>query len=41
MRVAQDMKPDPKSVLGQWATRGVIVKDESRGVYVKKLTVDN
>ena len=26
LRVAQGMKPDPRSVLGQWVTRGVYVK---------------
>ena len=41
LRIAQGMKPDPRSVLGQWVTRGAIVKDESRGVYVKTLTVDS
>ena len=29
------MKPDPNGMLRQWVNRGVVVKDESRGVYVK------
>ena len=34
LRIAQGMKPDPNGLLRQWVNRGVVVKDEARGVYV-------
>ena len=36
LRIAQGMKPDPKSVLGQWVKNGRVVKDSERGVYIKQ-----
>ena len=36
LRIAQGMKPDPKSVLGQWVKNGRVVKDAERGIYVKQ-----
>ena len=35
LRIAQGMKPDPNGLLRQWVNRGVVVKDEAAGVYVK------
>ena len=35
LHIAQGMKPAPRSVLGQWVTRGAVVKDETRDVYLK------
>ena len=35
LRIAQGMKPDPRDVLSKWEKRGTVVKDSSRGVYVK------
>ena len=35
LRIAQGMKPDPKVVLSQWLTKGAIVRDDERGLYVK------
>ena len=35
LRIAQGMKPNPSDVLAQWVKRGVIVRDEAAGVYVK------
>ena len=35
LRIAQGMKPDPNGLLRQWVKRGVVVKDEAAGVYVK------
>lgn len=35
LRIAQGMKPDPNGVLKQWIFRGVVAKDDERGVYVK------
>ena len=35
LRIAQGMKPDPRDILSKWERRGNVVKDSSRGVYVK------
>ena len=35
LRIAQGMKPDPKQVISKWLAREQIVKDDSRGVFVK------
>ena len=35
LRIAQGMKPDPRIVLSQWVAKGVIVRDDERGLYVK------
>ena len=35
LRIAQGMKPNPRDVLSQWVKRGVVVKDDERGIYVK------
>ena len=35
LRVAQGMKPNPRGMLGNWVSRGLIVRDETREVYVK------
>ena len=35
LRIAQGMKPDPKMVISNWVKRGLVVRDESRGVCVK------
>jgi hypothetical protein len=35
LRIAQGMKPDPKQVISKWLAREQIVRDESRGVFVK------
>ena len=35
LRTAQGMKPDPSGLLRQWVNRGVVVKGEAAGVYVK------
>ena len=36
LRIAQGMKPDPKEVLKKWIARGQVVKDEQRGVYIRR-----
>ena len=36
LRIAQGMKPNPRDVLAQWVKRGVVVRDEERGVYMKR-----
>jgi hypothetical protein len=35
LRIAQGMKPDPKNMLSHWVCRGMVERDDSRGVYVK------
>ena len=35
LRIAQGMKPDPRVVLSQWVSRGVVSKDVESGMYVK------
>ena len=35
LRIAQGMKPDPKMAISNWVKRGLVVRDESRGVYAK------
>ena len=35
LRIAQGMKPDPKQVISKWLAREQIVRDDSRGVFVK------
>ena len=35
LRIAQGMKPDPKMAISNWVKRGLVVRDESRGVCVK------
>ena len=35
LRIAQGMKPDPNALLRKWIERKVVLKDDSRGVYVK------
>ena len=35
LRIAQGMKPDPKQVISKWLAREQIVKDDSRGIFVK------
>ena len=37
LRIAQGMKPDPKIVISKWVARGQVVRDDSRGVFVKKV----
>ena len=36
LRIAEGMKPNPSNMLRQWVNRGQVVRDESRGVYVKR-----
>ena len=36
LRIAQGMKPDPKEVLKKWIARGQVVRDEQRGVYIRR-----
>ncbi len=36
LRIAEGMTPDPKMMLVNWMRRGQVVKDDARGVYVKK-----
>ena len=31
------MKPDPKVVISKWVARGQVVRDDSRGVFVKRV----
>ena len=35
LRIAQGMKPDPRDILSKWEKRGNVVRDASRGIYVK------
>ena len=35
LRIAQGMKPNPSDMLCQWVKRGVVVRDDERGVFVK------
>ena len=35
LRIAQGMKPNPREVLAQWVKRGVVFRDDERGVFVK------
>jgi hypothetical protein len=35
LRIAQGMKPDPKNMLSHWVCKGMVERDDSRGVYVK------
>ena len=35
LRIAQGMKPDPKMAISNWVKRGLVVRDESRGLYSK------
>ena len=35
LRIAEGMKPNPTGMIGQWVSRGYIVRDDSRGVFVK------
>ena len=35
LRIAQGMKPDPKMAISNWVKRGLVSRDESRGLYVK------
>ena len=37
LRIAQGMKPDPKVVISKWVARGQVVRDDSRGVFVKRV----
>ena len=36
LRIAQGMKPDPRLSLGNWVKRGLVVYDESRGLYFQR-----
>ena len=35
LRIAQGMKPDPREILAQWVKRSLIIKDDSRNLYIK------
>ena len=35
LRIAQGMKPDPKVAISNWVKRGLVVRDEARGLYSK------
>ena len=35
LRIAQGMKPDPKMAISNWVKRGLVSRDDSRGLYVK------
>ena len=35
LRIAEGMKPNPTGMIGQWVSRGYIVRDDARGVFVK------
>ncbi len=35
LRIAQGMKPDPKMAISNWVKRGLVLRDESRGLYSK------
>ena len=35
LRIAQGLKPDPKHSLSNWVKRGLIVRDDSRGLYIR------
>ena len=35
LRMAQGMKPDPSGMINQWVSRGRVVRDDLRGVFMK------
>ena len=35
LRIAQGMKPDPKMAISNWVKRGLVSRDDSRGLYIK------
>ena len=35
LRIAEGMKPNPTGMIGQWVSRGYVVRDDARGVFVK------
>ena len=35
LRIAQDMKPDPRDMLAQWVKRGLVKRDDERSLFVK------
>ena len=37
LRIQQGMKPDPRLSLGNWVKRGLVVYDDSRGLYLQRV----